>query len=123
MIRHLSAVLITVSTMWLAACSEQGTEPGLQGSINRVGKPITITVNTVNTQSELRDLYAELTGVPDAQVPDQWGFAQWNETVSGADPEQLRCDVYVLQPRKPDDQRVLTLGHELAHCVWGSYHN
>lgn len=32
------------------------------------------------------------------------------------------CVVYVMRPETVNDRRVLTLGHELLHCVMGNYH-
>jgi hypothetical protein len=62
-------------------------------------------------------------------IPEQWGFAAWNEfrdregnTVE-LPGEQYRCTIHTFQPKRQDDQLVLTMGHELLHCIYGSYHN
>lgn len=108
-----------VITMLLVSCSDNNG--GLEGSIDRRNKPIEITVTTVKSEAELNRLYSEKTGVPNSQVPDQYGFAQWNERKIG-EPDNYRCDIYILEPKRVDDNNILTLGHEMAHCVWGSYH-
>lgn len=33
-----------------------------------------------------------------------------------------KCTVYVMRPESVDDERTLTLGHEVLHCFYGNYH-
>lgn len=105
----------------LASCSDNNNNNGIQGTVNRLEKEITITVTTVKNESELSKLYSDLTGVPKSRVPEQYGFAQWNERKIG-EPESYNCQIYIIEPKRADDQQILTLGHEMAHCLWGSYH-
>jgi Zn-dependent peptidase ImmA (M78 family) len=107
----------------LASCGDSSNNgAGIQGTVNRLEKEITITVTTVKNEKELSKLYSDLTGVSTSRVPDQYGFAQWNERVDGSDPESYNCQIYIIEPKRADDQQILTLGHEMAHCLWGSYH-
>lgn len=111
--------LLIILPFLLFSCSE---ETGIKGSTDRLEKPITVTVATVKNELELKKIYGELTGIPNAQIPDQYGFAQWNERKDGSDPLSYNCQIYILEPGRKNDQQILTLGHEMAHCIWGSYH-
>lgn len=106
---------------FLVSCSDSN-DNGIQGTINRLEKEITVTVTTVKTERQLIELYSDLTGISNSMVPDQYGFAQWNERVDGSDPELYNCQIYIIEPKRVDDNQILTLGHEMAHCLWGSYH-
>lgn len=33
------------------------------------------------------------------------------------------CTVHALRPKRLDDARTATLGHEVLHCLWGNYHD
>ena len=103
-------------------CSDSGNER-IEGSINRLEKEIVVTVTTVKNERELKKLYKQLTGK--SNPPDQYGFAQWNELAdsSKGDVENPNCQIYIMEPKRKDDNNILTLGHEMAHCVWGSYHS
>jgi len=113
-------LILMMILLSLSSCDNQS--PTIQGSINRLEKDITVNVTTVKTESELRNLYSDLTGIANSQVPDQYGFAQWNERRDGSDPDSYNCQIYILEPKREDDEQILTLGHEMAHCIWGSYH-
>ena len=43
------------------------------------------------------------------------GMAIWS-------PQDEKCEVHFIEPRFTDDQNTLTLGHEVLHCIRGSYH-
>ncbi len=43
------------------------------------------------------------------------GFAVWS-------PNDSQCDVYLQLPDSIDDDKTLTLGHEVFHCIAGQFH-
>lgn len=50
------------------------------------------------------------------------GFANWylNKDTN----EMTRCEIHVVRPNSyMDNPEFTTWGHELAHCVYGSFHN
>lgn len=107
----------------LVSCGDSSNNgAGIQGTVNRLEKEITITVTTVKNETQLNNLYFELTGITVPRIDEQYGFAQWNERADGSDPESYNCQIYIIEPKRADDQQILTLGHEMAHCLWGSYH-
>ena len=117
----LKASLIGI-TLIIAGCGDSGNER-IEGSINRLEREIVVTVTTVKNEQELKKLYKQLTG--NSNPPDQYGFAQWNELAdaSNGDVENPNCQIYIIEPKRKDDNNILTLGHEMAHCIWGSYHS
>lgn len=44
------------------------------------------------------------------------GFAAWSL-------DDMRCHVFYLRPEHVDDNRMTTLGHEVAHCLYGDFHD
>jgi hypothetical protein len=117
------AVLIT--SIFLVACEQTGKGKSIEGSIERIGVPIITTVHFVENQATLKRRYETLNGrpAPDGQV----GFAMWNEFVGGeidlSEGVEYRCTIYVIRPNTIDDRNVLTLGHEMLHCILGTYHS
>ena len=113
--------LVIGMILTVTGCSDSNKE-SINGSINRLEREITVTVKTVKNEQELKKIYKELTG--NNNPPDQYGFAQWNELadLSNGDVENPNCQIYIIQPNRKDDNNILTLGHEMAHCIWGSYH-
>jgi len=108
--KYLSLLLLLI----ISGCD---TDNKLSGSIDRVGKPIEVTVYTAESRVELERLY----GTKISSSERLHGFANWNEGVDG-EPSSFWCDIYIIQPKGVDDENVDTLGHEMAHCLWGSYH-
>jgi hypothetical protein len=111
--------IAAVCGLMLSGCDGGGS---IQPDQNREGVPIRLTVHWAQNDAELAELWKERTGNT-GDIPDQWGFAQWNQAVvGGAEPAEYWCDVFVLRPRSANDARMDALGHEVAHCVWGSWH-
>jgi len=51
------------------------------------------------------------------------GFALWYEFPNGKPEDELyTCEIHIARPGRVDDTHTLTLGHEMLHCVYGSYH-
>lgn len=48
-------------------------------------------------------------------ISDHLGFAIWS-------PQDHKCEVHFIEPKFIDDNNTLTLGHEVLHCIRGSYH-
>lgn len=111
----------------LVSCSP---ESNIKPIIDRANTDINIKVIFHENGIELEEAYRMANNLPERTiVPEQWGFAQWNEFLdedgnSIALPgQQYQCTIHTFKPKRQNDQLVLTLGHELLHCVYGSYHN
>ena len=119
--------LLLLSLLVLVSCSP---ESDIKPTIDRVNTDINIKVIFHENGIELEEAYRIANNLPERTlVPEQWGFAQWNEfldkdgnsiALSG---QQYQCTIHTFKPKRQNEQLVLTLGHELLHCVYGSYHN
>jgi hypothetical protein len=119
--------LLLLSLLVLVSCSP---ESNIKPTIDRANTDINIKVIFHENGIELEEAYRMANNLPERTlVPEQWGFAQWNEfldkdgnsiALSG---QQYQCTIHTFKPKRQNDQLVLTLGHELLHCVYGSYHN
>lgn len=118
-------ILIIISiVLMIASCSP---ESNIKPTMDRTNQDLNIRVIFYDTKSDLAEAYREVNQLPaNAEVPDQWGFAAWNEqrTPEGTliDSENKMCVIHTFQPKRQNDRLVLTMGHELLHCVYGSYH-
>jgi hypothetical protein len=120
--------LLLLITFIITSCSSE--ESNIKPSFDRTNKPITITVIFHENGNSLEEAYRQVNGLSNRiPVPEHWGFAEWNQFMNsnGNIIEQTnqanRCTIHTFRPRRQDDQFVLTMGHELLHCVYGSYHN
>lgn len=75
-----------------------------------------VSVVWVESQTELRDAARKL-GVY-VRSDALHGFS-----VLGKRDGRDACIIYVFRPRIVDDDRTLTLGHEMLHCLVGNYHD
>ena len=119
--------LLLLSLLVLVSCQP---ESNIKPTIDRTDKDMTVRVVFHEDTDSLEEAY-RITNNLSARtpIPEQWGFAARNEfrdregnTVE-LPGEQYRCTIHTFQPKRQDDQLVLTMGHELLHCIYGSYHN
>jgi len=79
---------------------------------------VDIRVMTFESRSQLNK-FLELKSYSDQEVE---GLARWAHPKSDMT-KVNRCDIYVVEPSGVRDKGTLTTwGHELAHCMYGSYH-
>jgi hypothetical protein len=121
-------VLLLLPLLFLASC-ERG-EP-VKPLLNREGKEITVTVYAYPTQKDVTQIYIErhdLSAGEAQNLAPRKGFSQWPEwrDTDGKAIEnpngRLTCEIHSVKPTKVDDDATMTLGHELAHCLYGEYH-
>lgn len=118
-------LLLTLLILFVSCSPESNIKP----TMDRTDSEISITLIFYPNKSSLDDAYRIANKLhKNDPVPDQWGFAEWNE-MRDADgnllelpKEQYACVVHTYQPQRQNDRYVLTMGHELLHCVYGSYH-
>jgi len=120
-------VIIFIGTGLFTGC-DRG-KPLITPTIDREGVPITLTVFFYNTPQQVTTKYRQINNIdPSSHVQLRDGFAVWSEWRdeqgnSVTDPEQeLTCEVHTAQPRRLEDQATMILGHEILHCIYGSYH-
>lgn len=88
-----------------------------KGTHDNENSPMTITVHVFENNNEF-DKYLRTTLGERAKRD---GLAEW--FVRHDTGEVVACDIYVKKIRSVKDKdRMYEWGHELAHCIYGSYH-
>jgi hypothetical protein len=113
----LAAVIVALVVLFLASCEPRG-EP-LTKELDRTSIPMEIHVHTYRTIEEVTAAFNQRQtnrGEPYDLRVIQMGWAVWSE-------QDNRCDIHVPEPRYVREQNTFaTWGHELAHCIYGSFH-
>ena len=105
-----------VAVIILTSCQQNGT--AIAPEHNRSGKPITITVYEYKTHAEVSNALRQFQKSLEQPVTKETslGWSGWDKE------EPYQCEIHIKPPKYVDDDDTLTLGHELAHCLYGSYH-
>lgn len=100
----------------LASCGDSESSKSIEGTHNNEGVAFKVKVFTYDNKTELdkarrdyKDRGQRLSKVK------QSGWAGWNEDGS-------YCEIHVIKATSENDEEFNTWGHELAHCVYGTYH-
>ena len=109
-------LIILFMSLFLLSCDNNST--GIKGTHDVTGEYLDIRVITFNSQSSLQN-HLRSNKITSDEVE---GLASWFHPAG--DPQQvIRCDIYVVKPSGVKDTSTLqTWGHELAHCIYGTYH-
>jgi len=116
--------LLTIGLLVFSLTSCDSRKEGIEGSIDRVGEDMRTTVHFHENRVDLKLAYAEVHDIKPHEVPAGLeGFAVWYEW-KNKKPENAEneCTIHTVEPRRVDDTNTLTLGHEMLHCLYGSYH-
>ena len=110
-------MLIIGTVLFLASCEQKVYTP-MQKEHNRTGKPMTVTVYEHPSYGDVtRALQRFQRENKQPRTTDQsLGWAAWDLH------EPYQCDIHIKPPDNINDDDVMTLGHEMAHCLYGSYH-
>lgn len=121
----LSAII--AGTLFLLGSCDPQKEQVVQ-KFDRTEMPIQVTVFFYPNRSAVTTEYRLRHNIPrTSPFPTVDGFAIWPET-RDEDGNVLNrvgdlvCEIHTVQPKGVDDNATLTLGHELLHCLYGSYH-
>jgi hypothetical protein len=119
--------LLLIPLLFILSCSP---ESNIKPTMDRTEQDIKIRVVFHENSDSLEEAYRKANNLPArTPVPEQWGFAAWNEWQDSdgnyidLPDQEYWCTIHAFQPTRQTDQRVLTLGHELLHCVYGSFHD
>ena len=111
--------LIAIAALMLlvVGCVKKESQETIKGTQEFSGVEFPITVHVFETKSEMHKHLRE-NNIDRRKVQ---GKASW---LVAADMSVLySCDIYVVKPKGVNDNNKLeTWGHELAHCVYGTYH-
>lgn len=105
--------------LFLTSCEPSGTG-GLPEDFDRANEVIEITVIWHKNQQAVDKAYVEEFGRErNESAINRLGFAVW------ANPSRRPywCKIHAVKPtRVKNDEKMDTLGHELLHCVIGTFH-
>ncbi len=90
--------------IFLVGCSQEPKQ-----DLNREGVELLITVHVYDNKQELLEATKKYNTTKEA------GLAVWNNIDN-------KCDIYVVRPKSRNSNEHQTWGHELSHCVYGSFH-
>lgn len=111
------AIIASIATIFLLSCDS--TEQVLPQDFDRTGQALKITVTWHENERELNQAFFKYHRKQrnNSRVHRK-GFAIWANP--GRQP--YWCSIHTLKPTKIDDDIMLTMGHELTHCLIGTYH-
>ena len=84
----------------------------------RTRNSITVMVYTYDTVDELNESWEERTRNDNITFKTVLGWAEWNN----GDPPYW-CNIHVIEVDRVYDAELNIWGHELAHCLYGNFHN
>lgn len=115
-LKQIITIIGLASILSLVSCDQEPSEDVSAIDMNREGREIILVVTVYNSLSELNDVRKEISKVED----DVIGLSQWNAEGTGT---KDFCKIYVITLKSAIDRKQMeTWGHELAHCLYGSYH-
>lgn len=109
-------ILLSILAVFMVSCDVP--EKTITKTHDVTDQYVDIRVMTFETMSQLNK-FLELKAYSDQEVE---GLARWVHPKDDMTTVK-RCDIYVVEPSGVRDTNTLeTWGHELAHCIYGSYH-
>jgi len=108
-----------LSMLFLTSCEPSETK-GLPEDFDRSGEAIEITVIWHKSQQAVDKAYVEEFGRErNERGINRLGFAVW----ANPSREPKWCRIHAMKPtRVKNDDKMDTLGHEMLHCMIGTFH-
>ena len=109
-------ITILLGLLLLVSCDS--TQDSITKTHDVTGEYIDIRVTTFSNDRQLNKFLKS----NDFSSQEVDGLARWAHPKNELS-KVKRCDISVVEPYGVKDTRTLTTwGHELAHCIYGSYH-
>lgn len=121
-------ILSLFAVLGLTSCQKSQNED-LKGSIDRSSKPIVTTVYFHRNVDEVQQKYREIHRLSRDEKVNVVAFAKWpeykdqNGNFVENHNEPLVCEIHTTRPKQVNDNETTTLGHEMLHCILGTYHS
>ncbi len=103
-----------LSLALLVGC--EPTEREIKQDFDRSGYEMRITVIFHDNENALNAAFRERFGNDGIK---KQGYAVYANP--GRQP--YWCEIHTTRPKRPDDEAMATMGHELSHCVFGQFHD
>ena len=112
-------ILVGLAALFLASCEPDGTK-GLPEDFDRGGEVVEIVVIWHDTQQSIDKAFVEEFGrARNERQINRLGFAVW----ANPSREPKWCRIHAMKPTRVNkDPKMDTLGHELLHCMIGTFH-
>lgn len=109
-------LLVLIFLALLVNCSpeDSSVKSAIEQDFDRSRTIIHTTVIWHDTQGQVDKVFSESFG---DKEPGRTAFAIWPETSD--DPW---CTIHALRPKAIDDDNMDILGHEMYHCLHGTFH-
>jgi hypothetical protein len=113
------AITTILACILIVSCDGKKQGEPMKKEYNRSGQLIEVVVIEHASYEELQQAFVERNARYGVDIPPfgQVGWSAWS-----TDPP-YQCEVHVVAPKYIDDEETLTLGHEMAHCLYGSFHD
>ena len=114
------AILTGLLALFLTSCDNDGSS-GLPEDFDRSGEEQRITVIWHKNQQSVDKAYVEEFGrARNERAINRLGFAVW----ANPGKRPYWCKIHAVKPtRVTNDEKMDTLGHELLHCIIGTFHS
>ena len=109
------AAIAALSAILLTSCDPQPRQ--IKQDFDRSGQELHITVIFHESEKALNDEYIKRFGGD--RKEKKLGFAVYANPGN----KPYWCEIHTTRPKRSDDEPMDTMGHELAHCVFGQFHD
>jgi hypothetical protein len=114
------ALILLVASILLISCGKKNDGPELIKTHDYSNRELPITVMVFESNSDLNK-YLRSKDLTQRESKVE-GLALWSLNAKDQT-EVIDCTIYVVEPKGSQDYKELTTwGHELLHCVYGSFH-
>lgn len=111
-------MIVALAALFITSCDSDGTS-GLPEEFDRSGEEMHITVIFHPNQQAVDKAYVEEFGRKrNENSMNRLGFAVWANPGN----KPYWCRIHAQKPKKLKGEKMKTLGHELTHCLIGSFH-
>lgn len=112
------AITAILACFFIVSCDGKKQGEPMKKEYNRSGQLIEVVVIEHASYEELQRAFVERNARYGVDIPPfgQVGWSAWS-----VDPP-YQCEIHVVPPKYIDDEETLTLGHEMSHCLYGSFH-
>jgi hypothetical protein len=101
----------------IAACSDSSSRPDIDKTDGALVTSIELEVILYDSFDDLAEAFSERNDEIDYRYTLE-GYAEFIRNGDGTG----KCWVHIVEPQEVDGEHTLTLGHEVAHCMYGLYH-
>lgn len=82
--------------------------------MDRTGQTMLFTPYLYDGSNDVSKAHHKIHGVLD--MKHRRGFARWKT-------QELVCEIHAIRPKTIHDEAMMTVGHEVTHCIYGQWHD